>query len=179
MNSAVITRLLMRRACLLLVNATLMSGPFQASAAEPIVGQATVIDGDTIMIRSQRIRLAGMDAFEARQTCQDAAGKDYPCGRDAAFALDDFIGRRNVNCEPKDRSWGRIVAICSVDDEDLGAWMVQQGHAVDDDRYISTKLLVGRGAGMVASSRSVVRLVRASKGLAGSLMVSHRAHRNS
>jgi endonuclease YncB( thermonuclease family) len=112
-----------------------MSGPFQASAAEPIVGQATVIDGDTIMIRSQRIRLAGMDAFEARQTCQDAAGKDYPCGRDAAFALDDFIGRRNVNCEPKDRSWGRIVAICSVDDEDLGAWMVQQGHAVDDDRY--------------------------------------------
>ncbi len=76
-----------------------------------------------------------MDAFETRQTCKDAAGEDYRCGRDAAFALDSFISRRNVTCEPNGSSWERIVAICSVDGDDLGFWMVSQGHAVEDDRY--------------------------------------------
>lgn len=106
-----------------------------ANAADPIIGQATVIDGDTIEIRDQRIRFSGMDAFESRQSCQDAGGEAYRCGRDAAFALDDFIGQRNVTCEPNGKHWERIVAICVVDGEDLGGWMVKQGHAVDDNRY--------------------------------------------
>lgn len=80
-----------------------------AYAADPITGQATVIDGDTIEIRGQRIRLSGMDAFETRQTCQDTDGDAYRCDREAAFALDDFIGSRNVTCEPSGRRWERIV----------------------------------------------------------------------
>ena len=129
--------LLIGRACRLLVNASLTLTIFSSAiiAADPIIGQATVIDGDTIEIRGQRIRLSGMDAFETRQTCKDAAGKAYRCGRDAAFALDDFIGRRNVTCEPNGKSWNRVTAVCSVDGDDLGGWMVSQGHAVDDGRY--------------------------------------------
>lgn len=126
------TTLLMRRSCLVLVYFFLT---LPAQARDPIIGQATVIDGDTIEIRGQRIRLSGMDAFETRQTCRDARGQDYRCGRDAAFALDDFIGQRNVTCEPNGKSWNRVVAICSVGGDDLGAWLVRQGHAVDDDRY--------------------------------------------
>ena len=125
--------LLMKRACRLLVNASLTLAIFlPAHAADPIIGQATVIDGDTIDIRGQRIRLSGMDAFETRQLCQDAVGKAYRCGRDAAFALDDFVGRRNVTCEPNGKHWDRVVAICTVDGDDLGGWMVRQGHAVDE-----------------------------------------------
>lgn len=77
-----------------------------------------------------------MDAFETRQTCQDERDEVYRCGRGAAFALDEFIGRRNVICEPNGKHWERVVAICSVDGEDLGGWMVRQGHAVNDDRYL-------------------------------------------
>lgn len=133
--SAVTTTVFMQRACVLLVNVTLTFACFSEASADPIIGQATVIDGDTIEIRDQRIRFSGMDAFEARQTCKDADGKDYRCGREAAFALDDVIGRRNVSCEPNGKSWDRIVAVCTISGEDLGGWMVRHGHAVDDDRY--------------------------------------------
>ena len=42
-----------------------------------IVGRASVIDGDTIKIRGQRIRLFGIDAPEGGRTCKDAGGRTY------------------------------------------------------------------------------------------------------
>lgn len=131
-----------------------------ADATEPIIGQATVIDGDTIEIRGQRIRLSGMDAFETRQVCENADGGTYRCGRNAAFALDDFIGQRNVTCEPNGKHWDRIVAVCAVNGHDLGGWMVRQGHAVDDDRYEPSYLwseVVARWTGRGAWSGSFER----------------------
>jgi len=105
------------------------------SGAE-VAGVASVIDGDTIEIHGQRIRLHGIDAPESRQTCEDATGRLYRCGQRAALALSGKIGRSPVNCRQRgvDR-YGRIVAVCFKAGEDLNAWMVRQGWAVAYTRY--------------------------------------------
>jgi endonuclease YncB( thermonuclease family) len=54
------------------------------TAAEVIVGPARVVDGDTIQLRDARVRLEGIDAPEAKQTCINARGREWDCGRAAS-----------------------------------------------------------------------------------------------
>lgn len=107
-----------------------------AVAAERIVGQATVIDGDTLEIHGRRIRLFGIDAPESTQLCRDGDGRSYRCGAIAANALAAMIGRRSVSCTPVDRDrYGRIVATCLVAGSDAAAWMAHNGLAIDFTSY--------------------------------------------
>lgn len=123
-----------RFACgLLLMVSVALCGAF-AHAAD-LTGRVSVIDGDTIEIHGEHIRLHGVDAPESQQTC-DARGKTYRCGQEAALALADHIGQQTVACEQQDVDrYGRIVAVCRVDGEDLSAWLVSQGWALAYVRY--------------------------------------------
>jgi len=100
--------------------------------SDSFVGQASVIDGDTLEIHGTRIRLWGIDAPESSQLCRGDDSLQYRCGAQAANELDTFIDRRPVNCIPTslDR-YGRTVATCSVDGTDLGEWLVKKGLALD------------------------------------------------
>ncbi len=51
-------------------------------ALADVAGPTTVIDGDTLEIHGQQIRLYGIDAPESRQLCR-LEGKPWQCGKDA------------------------------------------------------------------------------------------------
>lgn len=105
-------------------------------AQSPIVGVASVIDGDTLEISGVRIRLHGIDAPESRQQCVRLDGEFWRCGQQAALALSDRIGRTVIRCQPRDRDrYGRIIAVCFKDTEDLDRWMVARGWAVAFRKY--------------------------------------------
>ena len=100
-------------------------------ALADITGQACVIDGDTLEIDGQRIRLHGIDAPESKQLCRKGGEEPWRCGNDATSALKAFLGSRPVSCEELDRDrYRRVVAKCAVEGVDIGEWMVSQGWAV-------------------------------------------------
>jgi endonuclease YncB( thermonuclease family) len=100
-----------------------------------LTGIPKIIDGDTIRIGNTRIRLHGIDAPEAKQTCT-VDGKKWQCGRNAANALASIVGEQSVKCSKRniDR-YGRIVAVCRAGPIDLNEWMVGNGWAVAYKRF--------------------------------------------
>ncbi|WP_137177341.1 thermonuclease family protein [Roseomonas sp. AR75] len=111
-----------------------LDGPPGSRRAD-LVGRVRVVDADTLEIAGQRIRLDAADAPELRQDCE-RGGVTWPCGRDAAEALRQFIGGRELRCEPRGRDrFGRILALCRAGTEDIAAWLVSEGLAVAYTRY--------------------------------------------
>lgn len=105
-------------------------------AAEPILGVASIIDGDTIEIHGEHIRLDAIDAPESHQFCRQSDGTPWRCGQKSAFALSDVIGRATIRCEPRGRDrYRRVIAICFKGETNLNAWMVEQGWAVAFRKY--------------------------------------------
>jgi endonuclease YncB( thermonuclease family) len=101
-----------------------------------VIGQATVIDGDTLEIHGTRIRLWGIDAPESSQLCRGEDSLQYRCGAKSANDLDAFIARRPVSCQSRDLDrYGRTVATCRVGKVDLGDWLVGNGFALDWSQY--------------------------------------------
>ena len=111
-------------------------GGATATASPPTVtGHARVVDGDTLEVGGERIRLHGVDAPESRQSCL-AGGRRWPCGERATRALAGRIGGGTVSCKERDRDrYGRIVAVCRHGGQDVNAWMVSQGLALAYRRY--------------------------------------------
>ena len=113
---------------------------------ESRVGRARVIDGDTIAIGGQRIRIAAIDACERDQTGL-REGRAWPCGRIARDRLDSMIGGQPVTCAIIDRDrFGRLVGQCFAGSLDLGLAMVRAGMAETMFRYLPD----GHGIGLRA-----------------------------
>lgn len=96
-----------------------------------LTGAASVIDGDTLEIHGERIRLNGFDSPERGSMCGSV--NVY---KEAAFALSDFIGERTVICDisGKDR-YDRSIGDCEAGGKSLAEFMVSEGWARDWPRY--------------------------------------------
>lgn len=92
------------------------------------------VDGDSIRAANgAEYRLFGIDAPELHQTCSEANGTSWLCGRAAKAKLTTLLKGGNVNCAARatDR-FGRVVAVCSAEGvPDLGEAMVRDGYAID------------------------------------------------
>ncbi|MGH8517098.1 MAG: thermonuclease family protein, partial [Panacagrimonas sp.] len=104
-------------------------------AATSFRGKARVVDGDSLRVGRQHVRLWGIDAPEFDQSC-DRDGRAWDCGRAARSALASRVEGRTVECVPRDRdAYRRVVSVCSIAGHSLNDWMVRQGWAVEYRRY--------------------------------------------
>ena len=96
-----------------------------------VSGKCYVIDGDTIVIKGERIRLAGIDAPEL----------EHPWGKKAKWELVQICKSHTITArlEP-DISYDRVVATCFLPDgRDLSAVLVERGLALDWPKFSGGK----------------------------------------
>ena len=114
------------------------------SSEKIILGNAKVIDGDTIKINDNKIRLFGIDAPEKKQMCEKnfltisflSFKKKYPCGEISTKKLKKLINKNIIKChvEGKDR-YQRKLAICFRNKLNINSWLVRNGYAVSYQKY--------------------------------------------
>ena len=95
------------------------------------VGMASIIDGDTIIIKGEKIRFAGIDTPERNKVGHEFSKKK----------LKQKIGNNVVVCirEPNLDPWGRTVAECFIGYDSISSYMVKSGYACDYVKYSKKK----------------------------------------
>ena len=121
-----------------------------ASVPVSLAGSPRVVDGDSLDFGDERTRILGIDAPELDQTCLDAGGVSWPCGREAREELRAIIGGGQVACkgERRDR-FRRLLVTCEGTGGDVAAAMVLAGMAVSSGQYGDEEAFArGRKAGL-------------------------------
>lgn len=78
-----------------------------------VYSAAGVVTGDTLTLNGRYFRLYGIDAPESNQTCADAVGRSYSCGRQAAAWLSSWLQDNTLECRVMQQdAKGNMVGTC-------------------------------------------------------------------
>ena len=124
----------------------LFSISFSYSDEKNIIdGKAIVVDGDTVKIKSEKIRFGGIDAPESyykgkEQTCIEDNKKVF-CGQVSKEKLIEKIGNNSINCkiEKNKDKYKRSIGECFIKEQSLSVFMVRNGYAFDWPYYSKGK----------------------------------------
>lgn len=109
--------------------------------AKTIIGKARVIDGDTIHINKDKIRLHGIDAPEKNQKCT-VNNNEWECGKQSTIELKKIINNQIIKCETKNTDkYNRYIAICYSKKLNINKIMVKTGWAIAY-RYYSNDYVI-------------------------------------
>ena len=109
---------------------------FSLANCKSLDNSIRIIDGDTIILNSEKIRFYGIDTPEKKQKCKDRNGLSYPCGEFATNELKKIISSGQLFCKKRatDR-YGRSISICYVNGVDINSLMVKNGWALAYRKY--------------------------------------------
>ncbi|HEV7328655.1 MAG TPA: thermonuclease family protein [Bosea sp. (in: a-proteobacteria)] len=109
---------------------------YRLGPSRSLAGAAEAIDGDSLRLLGEELRLEGIDAPEYRQSCRDRNGSEVACGRQARRALAAMLALGTISCTVSraDR-YGRGLARCQQGDAEINAALVRQGNAVSYGAY--------------------------------------------
>lgn len=114
-----------------LVLAMTLAGSVTAARAVTITGSAEAIKPYSFTLDDYHVFLLGVDSVETKQTCT-VGGRTWDCWAAAQRQLDMILSEGDVTCEsvvvadsPK-----RMIALCTVNGEDIGERFVRAGFGV-------------------------------------------------
>ena len=109
--------------------------------AKTIIGKARVIDGDTIHINKDKIRLHGIDAPENNQKCI-IDNNEWECGKQSTIELKKIINNQVIKCKTINTDkYNRFIAICYSNKLNINKIMVKTGWAIAY-RYYSNDYVI-------------------------------------
>jgi endonuclease YncB( thermonuclease family) len=101
-----------------------------------LASEFRVIDGDTIADATITYRLFGIDAPETGQSCKNASGGSWKCGKAATSKLEYLVLGREVTCDDRGQdAYDRTLAVCRADGVNINAAMIEAGLAWSFRKY--------------------------------------------
>lgn len=106
-----------------------------AASSQELNGPARIIDGDTLVVSGQKVRLHGIDTPETKQPCT-RAGVRFDCGQLSTDALRRIVDGRAVKCVASKRDrYKRWIGKCFVGSLDIQSELTRQGWAFAYRKY--------------------------------------------
>ncbi|PYG27759.1 thermonuclease family protein [Pelagimonas varians] len=124
--------MLINRFCIVLIAALILGH----SASADLSGPVHVVDADTIKVHGQSIRLHAIDAPEVKQHCGGPGQPVWACGIWVKTRAQELFEGQFAQCEALETDrYGRMVARCLVNGQDMGQVLVSQGLAFAYRKY--------------------------------------------